>query len=122
MTQTRHMLTVNLLSSLSGKCDYKMQLGKVIGNVVSTNKEGNLAGLKIMVVAHLDENMSFTGKTDACIDTVSAGDGDLVILCSSSSARVTGMTKNTATDNAIVGIIDTIVKNKKSVYRKTRGA
>ncbi|MHB9012088.1 MAG: EutN/CcmL family microcompartment protein [Ignavibacteriaceae bacterium] len=34
-----------------------MKLGKVIGNVVSTRKEGNLGGLKIMVVTYLDENL-----------------------------------------------------------------
>lgn len=98
-----------------------MKLGKVIGNVVSTRKEGNIYGLKIMVVTYLDENLSDTKKTAACIDTVNAGDGDIVLLCSSSSARITRMTKHTATDNTIVGIIDSISSGKKYLYRKADG-
>lgn len=96
-----------------------MKLGKVIGNVVSTRKEGNLTGLKIMIVTYLDENLSDTNKSAACIDTVDAGDGDIVLLCSSSSARITRMTKNTAIDNTIVGIIDSISSANNYLYRKT---
>ncbi len=98
-----------------------MKLGKVIGNVVSTKKEGNLDGLKIMIVTYLDENLSDTKKTAACIDTVNAGNGDIVLLCSSSSARITTMTKHTATDNTIVGIVDAISSGKKYLYRKADG-
>lgn len=95
-----------------------MKLGKVIGNVVSTRKEGNVGGLKILVVSYLDENLIDTKKTAACIDTVSAGSGDIVLLCSSSSARMTNMTKNVATDNTIVGIVDSISSNSRYIYRK----
>ncbi len=95
-----------------------MKLGKVIGNVVSTRKEGNLGGLKIMIVTYLDENLTDTKKTAACIDTVNAGDGDIVLLCSSSSARITRMTKNSAVDNIIVAIIDYISSGNKYLYKK----
>ena len=98
-----------------------MRLGKVIGNVVSTKKEGNLDGLKIMIVTYLDENLADTKKSAACIDTVNAGDGDIVLLCSSSSARATRMTNHTATDNTIVGIVDTISSGKRYLYRKADG-
>ncbi|MGA7720197.1 MAG: EutN/CcmL family microcompartment protein [Ignavibacteriaceae bacterium] len=95
-----------------------MKLGKVIGNVVSTRKEGNITGLKILVVSYLDENLIDTKKTAACIDTVSAGEGDIVLLCSSSSARITKMTRNVASDNTIVGIIDAISSGSKYTYKK----
>ena len=97
-----------------------MKLGKVIGNVVSTRKEGNLGGLKIMIVTYLDENLSDTKKTFACIDTVNAGNGDIVLLCSSSSARITRMTKNSAVDNIIVGIVDSISSDNKYLFRKDK--
>ena len=96
-----------------------MKLGKVIGNVVSTRKEGNLNGLKIMIVSYLDEKFSETNKTAACIDTVNAGDGDIVLLCSSSSSRYTMMTKYSAIDNTIVGIIDSISSGNNYLYSKT---
>ena len=95
-----------------------MKLGKVIGKVISNRKEGNFDGLKLLVVSYLDENMNDTKKTVACIDTVNAGEGEVVILCSSSSARITDRTENTATDCAIVGIVDSISKEKKYCYKK----
>ena len=73
-----------------------MKIGRVIGKVVSTRKEGNVGGLPILVVSYLDETLSETGKTAACVDTVNAGAGDVVLLCASSSARMTSRTTNVA--------------------------
>jgi len=96
-----------------------MKIGKVIGKVVSTRKEGKVEGLPILVVSYLDETLSDTGKTVACIDTVHAGDGDVVLLCGSSSARMTSKTTNVATDNTIVGIVDSVSVGSKHIYRKS---
>src|SRR5512136_1059608 len=96
-----------------------MKIGKVIGKVVSTRKEGNVEGLPILVVSYLDDTLTDTGKTVACIDTVNAGDGDVVLLCASSSARMTAKTHNVATDNTIVGIIDSVSAGSTYVYRKS---
>jgi microcompartment protein CcmK/EutM len=95
-----------------------MKLGKIIGKVVSARKEGNVNSLKILVVDYLDENIVETGKTAACIDTVNAREGDVVLLCSSSSARETKTTKSACTDNSIVGIVDTISTGQKYLYKK----
>ncbi len=95
-----------------------MQFAEVIGQVIATRKEGRTHGLKIMVVRYLDEAMQATKKTAACIDTVSAGRGDIVLLCSSSSARMTKMTKGVCTDNTIVGIIDSVTAPGKIIYEK----
>jgi ethanolamine utilization protein EutN len=95
-----------------------MKLGKVIGKVVSTRKEGNIRGAKILVVSYLNENLIDTNKTVACVDTVSAGSGDIVLLCGSSSARMTTTTKNVATDNTIIGIVDSLSSNNGYIYQK----
>ncbi len=95
-----------------------MKLGKVIGKIVSTRKEGNVTGLRMMVVRYLDENLDETKKTGACIDSVNAGEGDIVLLCSSSSARLTDATKNSAIDCTIVGIVDSVSSGNKYVYKK----
>ena len=121
MMQMQPMSVKRLLWNSPERCKAKkMKLGKVIGNVVATRKEGNLGGLKIIVVTYLDENLTDTNKATACIDTVNAGDGDIVLLCSSSSARLTQMTKNTAVDNIIVGIIDYISSDNRYLYRKDK--
>jgi microcompartment protein CcmK/EutM len=97
-----------------------MKMGKVIGKVISTKKEGNVGGLPILVVSYLDETLADTGKSAACIDSVNAGDGDVVLLCASSSARMTSKTTNVATDNTIVGIIDSVSAGSTYVYRKSK--
>lgn len=95
-----------------------MQLGKIIGEVVSTRKEGNVKGLKILVVRYMDKELRELQKTGACFDSVSAGVGEVVLLCSSSSARMTKLTKGVCTDNTIVGIVDSVTKGKKSIFHK----
>ena len=98
-----------------------MQLGKVIGNVVSVRKEKNLNGLKLLVINYMNEELQFIGKSVVCTDTVSAGPGDVVLLCSSSSARMTSKTKNVCTDNTIVGIVDSISSSSETLYHKKNG-
>ncbi len=95
-----------------------MKLARIIGNVVATRKTGNTEGLKILVARVLTEDLKPTGPTVACIDTVSAGAGDVVLLCSSSSARMTAMTKTVATDNTIVAVVDAVSRGKQDLYTK----
>jgi ethanolamine utilization protein EutN len=97
-----------------------MKLGIVVGNVVSTRKVQNIRGLKMLVVSYLNDELHDMKKTAVCIDTVNAGSGDIVLLCSSSSARMTSMTSKAATDNTIVGIVDAISSNNIYVYQKNR--
>jgi microcompartment protein CcmK/EutM len=98
-----------------------MKLGKVIGKVVATKKADNIIALKILVVRYLNEAMEETKTTAACIDSVGAGEGDIVLLCSSSSARLTSITKNACTDNTIIGIVDSVSSSSKYIYRENRG-
>lgn len=95
-----------------------MKLGKVIGRVVATHKQGKLQGLKLLVVRYLDENLKDRSTTAVCTDSVNAMDGDIVLLCASSSARLTAKTRNVATDNTIVGIVDIVSIAKNDIYRK----
>jgi ethanolamine utilization protein EutN len=83
-----------------------MKLGLVIGNVVATRKAGRIDSLKLLMVRYLNEQYMPTKASAVCIDTVGAGAGDVVLICASSSARLTATTKNVAADSAIVGIVD----------------
>jgi microcompartment protein CcmK/EutM len=95
-----------------------MKFGKIIGQVISTRNEGNITGRKLAVVRHLDEKLQDTDKTDVYIDTVKANPGDIVLLCTSSSARLTQVTRNVCTDSAIIGIVETISKGKENWYTR----
>lgn len=97
-----------------------MKLGRVIGQIVSTRKEGNVDGLPLLVVKYLDENLGDRPHSAACIDTVSAKNGDIVLLCMSSSARMTKYTRNVCTDNTIVGIVDIISIRGKDCYKRSK--
>lgn len=97
-----------------------MKLGKIIGNVVSTKKVDNVNALKLYVVEYLNEDLIEINKSTVCVDTVNAGMGDIVLLCSSSSARMTSITKNTCVDNTIIAIVDTISSGQKDVYNERK--
>ncbi len=56
-----------------------MQLGKIIGNVVSTVKEAGYANKTILIVQPIDPKGNPVGKTILAVDTVQAGVGDIVI-------------------------------------------
>ena len=99
-----------------------MKVAKVIGSVSVSRKDAGLTGRTLLAVRYLDADMHETNKTAACIDTVGAGAGDIVLLCSSSSARFTAATRDTCADNAIVGIVDMISMAKKDLYHENDGA
>jgi ethanolamine utilization protein EutN len=90
-----------------------MQFAKVIGNVVSTQKTGRVGGLPLMVVRFLDEGLKAAADTQAAVDTVGCRPGDTVLLCGSSSARMTSKTRDVCADLAIVGIVDTVTVGKE---------
>jgi ethanolamine utilization protein EutN len=95
-----------------------MQFGKVIGQVISTRKEGKIQGLRLLIVETLDENLKASGKILTSTDTVNARIDDIVLLCSSSSARMTAMTTGVCTDNTIVGIVEVISAGKKDWFKR----
>ena len=88
-----------------------MQIGLVKGNVVSTQKDSSLVGCKLLLIQHVDTGGNAVGKTEVAVDTFGAGAGELVLLCSGSSARSMFSNSQAPIDLAVVGIIDTIEKN-----------
>ena len=80
-----------------------MIIGTVIGNIVSTRKEDNLMGYKLLIVKPSEEYNQ--GKNIVAIDRVGAGISTEVIVTTGSSARL-GLNKDVPVDAAIIGIID----------------
>mgnify|MGYP001286708698 FL=1 len=98
-----------------------MILCKVIGKVVCTRKDEKLVGGKLQLVIPVDcDTLKETGKTQVAIDTVGAGEGDIVLVVGGSSARLTPLTKTSPVDSAIIAIIDTIEANGKLTYSTGR--
>lgn len=96
-----------------------MIVGKIVGNVVSTSKADRLTGKKLLVVQPLDMvSLEPDGKPLVSIDTVGSGVGEVVMVVGGSSARQTEITKDTPTDSAIVGVIDSIEIEGKETFHK----
>lgn len=83
-----------------------MKLGKVIGRVVCTQKLECFDGLKLLLVQPLDEQQRPAGDALVAVDTVQAGEQDLVFYETSKEAGWALTEWYTPADAAIMGIID----------------
>lgn len=96
-----------------------MTLGKVVGTVVATQKDSGLDGFKLQIVQTLDlPSLEPKASFVVAVDAVGAGDGEVVLCCSGSSARMTSATENRPIDAVIVAIIDAAEIDGEAVYRK----
>ena len=83
-----------------------MLKGKVIGNIVSTNKLDKLIGFKFLEIQVIEKN-ELTDKFIVAVDrTVSAGIGEEVLVTTGSSARVAVGDESSPVDAVVVGVVD----------------
>lgn len=83
-----------------------MILGKVVGTVWATRKDEELVGMKFQIVKHVGVDYAVRDTFVVAVDTVQAGVGDIVLVCSGSSARQTAQTKNKPVDAVIMAVVD----------------
>ncbi|MBI3189175.1 MAG: EutN/CcmL family microcompartment protein [Ignavibacteriales bacterium] len=83
-----------------------MFLGKVVGTIWATRKDEELVGMKFQVVKHIGLDYKIKDTFVVAVDTVQAGVGDVVLVCSGSSARQTSQTKNKPVDAVIMAVVD----------------
>ena len=83
-----------------------MQLARVIGNVVSTVKNDELVGRKLLVIQSIDEELKPIGRPLVAVDSVGAGTGELVFWCRGKEASFPFEGGSVPTDCTIVGIVD----------------
>jgi len=96
-----------------------MLIARVIGTTVSTIKDEKLVSRKLLIVRQTDETGSPIGKPFVAVDTVDAGQGDLVLTAAGSSARQTAITKDTPVDAVIMAVIDSLEVGGEVVFRKS---
>ena len=97
-----------------------MFVGRVVGTVVSTQKDPGLLSTKLLVVEQTDMRGSPKGSHLVAVDSVGAGVGELVLYASGSSARQTEITQNKPVDAVIMGIVDTITVKDETVFTKEK--
>lgn len=99
-----------------------MFLARVEGSVVSTKKDPAMSGRKLLLVRPqlVDQNdpskFRDGANTIVAVDSVGAGEGELVLFCQGSSARLAPNLKNAPVDAVIIGIVDTVDALGKIIY------
>ena len=99
-----------------------MFLAKVEGSVVATKKDANMTGRKLLLIRpQLVDDKDPTrfkpgSNTLVAVDSVGAGEGELVLFCQGSSARLAGGLKEAPVDAVIIGIVDVVDVLGKQIY------
>ncbi len=100
-----------------------MFLARITGSLVSSQKVEAMVGQKLLLVEPLRVNekdrsdLQPTGRTFVVVDTVGAGEGEVVLCVQGSSARFTPETKTLPIDAAIIGIVDQVSLGSKAVFK-----
>ena len=95
-----------------------MLLAKVVGTVVASRKEQSLEGLKFLLLRAIDAESKPTGPTVVAADAVGAGEGEIVLFASGSSARQTTSTDKRPVDAVVMAIVDQWEVGGQTKYKK----
>lgn len=95
-----------------------MELARVVGTVVATRKEPRLRGFKILLTQLASPEGTPDGAAVVALDSVGAGEGELVLLVRGSSARLACELENFPVDAVILGIVDRVMHNGKVAFVK----
>ena len=91
-----------------------MLIGRVIGDVVATQKAPSHVGCKILVVQPLNLDGSDRGDPVLALDAVDAGVGDKVLVATEGWSAMTAVGRpNSPIDMSIVGVIDAVDLSEK---------
>jgi ethanolamine utilization protein EutN len=99
-----------------------MFLARVNGVVVSTQKVASMTGHKLLIVEPLRveskerDRLVGTGRSFVVVDTVGAGQNELVLIVQGSSARLTPETEKLPVDAVIIGIVDTVNVENRTIF------
>jgi ethanolamine utilization protein EutN len=89
-----------------------MLIGKVIGDIVATQKAPSHMERKILVVQPLNLDGSDRGDVVLALDAVDAGVGDRVLVVSEGWSAMTSVERpHSPIDMAVVGVVDTVTLN-----------
>jgi ethanolamine utilization protein EutN len=95
-----------------------MELARVVGQAMATVKDGGLRASKLLIVVPCGPDGAGEGERYVAVDTVGAGEHEVVLVARGSAARATERTRDAPTDAAIVGILDSVAMGGETTYRK----
>lgn len=95
-----------------------MQIAKVRGTIVSTQKDQSLTGVKFLLVQLIDKDGQPLDEYEVAADSVGAGFSEWVLVSRGSAARQLPGNEHRPLDALVVGIIDTVSIDGRSLYSK----
>jgi carbon dioxide concentrating mechanism protein CcmL len=95
-----------------------MQLAKVRGTVVSTQKVQELTGMKFLLVQYIDEEGQELPAYEVAGDIVGAGANEWVLVTRGSAARQDRSSEGRPLDALVVAIVDTVTLSDRRLYSK----
>ncbi|MFB2936202.1 EutN/CcmL family microcompartment protein [Aerosakkonemataceae cyanobacterium BLCC-F154] len=95
-----------------------MQIAKVRGTVVSTQKDPSLRGAKLLLLQFVDEEGKLLPGYEVGADIVGAGLDEWVLVSRGSAARIASGNEARPIDALVVAIIDTVSMDNRLVYSK----
>lgn len=95
-----------------------MQVAKVRGTVVSTQKDPSLRGVKLLLLQLVDEDGNILPQYEVAADSVGAGVDEWVLVSRGSAARKVVGNEQRPLDAVVVAIIDTIHVEDRMIYSK----
>ena len=95
-----------------------MLIGKVVGSVVATRKDEKLENQKLLVVQVHDHQNRPKDQYVVAVDAVGAGNEEMVLYATGSSARQTSMTEGKPCDAVIMAVVDSWDLGGENVYEK----
>jgi len=96
-----------------------VQLARVVGTVVATRKDPKLGGAKLLLIENCDLAGRGQGAFLVAVDAVGAGEGEVVLHASGSSARQTTVTDGRPVDCTIMAIVDVVETGGVVRYAKS---
>ncbi len=84
-----------------------MQLGKVVGRVVCSQRIDEISSMRLLIVQPMDPERRPTGKPVVAADAVNAGQGEIIYFVGGTEAAMAFDYLNPL-DLAVVGIADSI--------------
>ena len=94
-----------------------MELGRVVGQVVSTVRDPGLPNLTLLLVDIVDARGNVLCAGQVAADILGAGEGELVLMVRGSSARMLLETR-TPLDLSVVGIVDQVTSRNEVFFNK----
>jgi len=97
-----------------------VKFAQVIGNVVATQKDCGISNRKLMLIQPLDDAFKPVGSYLVAVDAVGAGEDEIILFASGSSARQTELTKDTPCDCVIMAIVDLVESDGAIIFDKSK--